>query len=54
MKFDEVYDPNGIYQNASNIKTQGNGDVGLYLESLHQLDDVMEIIKQSYRLQAEE
>lgn len=54
MKFDEVYDPNGICQNASNIKTQGNGDVGLYLESLHQLDDVMEIIKQSYRLQAEE
>lgn len=54
MKFDEVIDPKGICRDVSDKGKQGNGDVRVFLESLDQLDDVMEIIKQSYRLQAEE
>lgn len=54
MKFDEVIDPKGICRDVSDGGRHGNGDAMVFLDSLDQLDDVMEVIKQSYRLQAEE
>lgn len=48
MKFGDVKDPKGICKDITNIGRWGNGDVELFLDNLGKLDDVMEIIKQSY------
>lgn len=54
MKFSEVYDPNEICRDITNLGRWGNGDVELFLEHTTEVDQVMEIIEQSYRLQADE
>lgn len=50
MKFSDVYDPKGICKDVSGVGRWGNGDVELFLEHLDQLDDIMDIIKQSHDL----
>ena len=47
LDFDEVYDPEGICRDVSDLGRWGNGDVEIRFESLEKLDAVMEIIKQA-------
>lgn len=54
MKFSEVIDPHGICRDLTGIGKLGNGDVGLYMERTSDVDQIMEIVEQSYRLQADE
>ena len=54
MKFADVYDPNGICRDITNLGRWGNGDVELYMEHTSDVDQVMEIIEQSYKAQADE
>lgn len=54
MKFSEVIDPNGICRDITGLGRWGNGDVELYMEHTSDVDQIMEIIEQSYRLQADE
>ena len=51
MKFSEVIDTNGICRDITNLGRWGNGDVELYMEHTSDVDQVMEIIEQSYRMQ---
>ena len=51
LDFDEVYDPEGICRDISDLGRWGNGDVEVRLESLEDLDDVMDIIKQAIEKQ---
>lgn len=53
MKFSEVDDPNGICRDITNLGRWGNGDVELFMEHTSDIDLVMEIIEQSYKLQAD-
>lgn len=53
MKFFEVYDPNGICRDVTGLGRWGNGDVELFMEHTSDIDRVMEIIEQSYKLQAD-
>lgn len=54
MKFDQVHDPNGICEDISDIGRWGNGDVRVYLEATSEVSNVMDVIVQSFQLQAEE
>ena len=54
MKFSEVIDPNGICRDITGLGRWGNGDVDLYMEHTSDVDQIMEIVEQSYRLQADE
>lgn len=49
MKFSEVIDPNGICRDITGIGRWGNGDVELYMEHTSDVDQIMEIVEQSYR-----
>lgn len=51
MKFGDVADPRGICKDVTGLGRWGNGDVELSLDSLDQLDNVMEIVEQAFRLQ---
>lgn len=54
MKFAEVVDPNGICRDITGLGRWGNGNVELYMEHTSDVDQIMEIVEQSYRLQADE
>lgn len=54
MKFADVYDPNGICRDVTDLGRWGNGDVELYMEHISDIDHVMEIVEQSYHAQADE
>ncbi len=54
MKFSEVIDPNGICRDITGLGRWGNGDVELYMEHTSEVDQIMKIVEQSYRLQADE
>lgn len=54
MKFSEVIDPNGICRDITGLGRWGNGDVELYMEHTSDVAQIMEIVEQSYRLQADE
>lgn len=54
MKFSEVHDPNGICKDVTGVGRWGNGDVELFMENLSELDQIMEIVKQSFDVQAEQ
>lgn len=54
MKFSEAIDPNGICRDITGLGRWGNGDVELYMEHTSDVDQIMEIVEQSYRLQADE
>ena len=45
MKFSEINDPNGICKDITGLGRWGNGDA--------ELDQIMEIVKQSFDAQAE-
>lgn len=47
LDFDEVYDPEGICRDVTDLGRWGNGDVEIRFESLEKLGAVMEIIKQA-------
>lgn len=53
MKFSEVNDPNGICKDITGLGRWGNGDVELFMEHQDDLDKVMEIVEQSYNVQAD-
>lgn len=53
MKFSEVSDPNGICKDITGLGRWGNGDVELFMEHQDELDQIMEIVKQSFDAQAE-
>lgn len=53
MKFSQVYDPQGLCRDVTGLGRWGNGDVELFMEHTSDLDPVMEIITQSFRLQTE-
>lgn len=53
MKFSEINDPNGICKDITGLDRWGNGDVELFMEHQDELDQIMEIVKQSYDAQAE-
>ena len=53
MKFSDIIDPNGICKDITGIGRWGNGDVELFMEHQDELDQVMEIVKQSFDAQAE-
>ena len=54
MKFSEVIDPNGICLDITGLGRWGNCDVELYMEHTSDVNQIMEIVEQSYRLQADE
>lgn len=54
MKFSEVIDPNGLCRDITGLGRWGNGDVELYMEHTSDVDQIMELVEQSYRLQADE
>lgn len=53
MKFSEISDPNGICKDITSLGRWGNGDVELFMEHQDELDQIMEIVKQSFDAQAE-
>lgn len=53
MKFSDIIDPYGICKDVTGIGRWGNGDVELFMGHQDELDQVMEIVKQSFEAQAE-
>ena len=53
MKFSEINDPNGICKDITGLGRWGNGDVEFFMEHQDELDQIMEIVKQSFDAQAE-
>ncbi|ATC37626.1 DUF262 domain-containing protein [Elizabethkingia anophelis] len=51
MKFDEVNDPNGLCKDVTGLGRWGNGDVEVMLSNQNEIDNVMDLIQQSYDLQ---
>lgn len=54
MKFSEVHDPQGICHDITGLGRWGNGDVELFMEHTSEVDQIMEIVKQSYKLQVDD
>ena len=54
MKFFEVIDPKGLCRDITDLVRWVNGDVELYMEHTSDVDQVMELVEQSYRLQIDE
>ena len=54
MKYSDIVDEKGICKDITGLGRWGNGDVELFLEHTSDIDDVMEMIKQSYQYHAEE
>lgn len=54
MKFSEVRDPKNMCTDISDLGRWGNGDVEVSFEHLSDIDDVMDLIEQSYQKQADE
>ena len=52
MNFSEVIDPLGICKDASNVGKWCSGDIEINFENLSQLDDIIDIIDQSFEKQA--
>lgn len=53
MKFDEINDPKGICKDVSDKGRWGNGDVEIFYTSIDQVDDIMDIVYQSYNKQSD-
>lgn len=54
MKFSEIHDPKGLCKDITGLGRWGNGDVEVFFEQISEIDDVMELIEQSYKKQADE
>ncbi len=52
MKFSEINDPNGICKDITGLGRWGNGDTELFMDHQNELDQIMEIVKQSFDAQA--
>ncbi|HAZ63981.1 MAG TPA: hypothetical protein DCZ72_10285 [Armatimonadetes bacterium] len=48
MPFDVIDDPLGLCRDVRNIGRNGNGEIQIQIRSAAQLDDVMDLIQQSY------
>lgn len=48
MPFDVIDDPLGLCRDVRNIGRNGNGEIQIHLTSAAQLDEVMDLIQQSY------
>ena len=53
MKFTEVNDPNGICKDITDLGRCGTGDVDVFMEHQYELEQIMEIAKQSFDAQTE-
>ena len=51
MKYADVIDPKGICKDTTGLGRWGNGDVEVGLDSVDELDDVMAVIEQAFKLQ---
>ena len=54
MKFSEIHDSKGLCKDITGLGRWGNGDVEVFFEHTSEIDDVMELIEQSYKKQADE
>ncbi len=54
MRFDEINDPKKLCKDVTGVGVWGNGDVQVSLSSLAQLDDVMDLIRQSFERHSED
>ena len=54
MKFSEIHDPKGICRDITGLGRWGNGDVEVFFEHTSEIDDVVDLIEQSYKKQADE
>ena len=54
MKFSEISDPKNMCKDVTDKGRWGNGDIEVGLENESQLDDVMELIMQSFNKQMDE
>lgn len=54
MKFSEIHDPKGLCKDITGLGRWGNGDIEVFFEHTSEIDDVMELIEQSYKKQADE
>lgn len=54
MKFSEIHDPKGLCKDITGLGRWGNGDVEVFFEHTSEIDDVMDLIEQSYKKQADE
>jgi len=54
MKFNEIKDPKGICRDITGLGRWGNGDVEVYFEHLSDIDDIMNLVEQSYNKQLDE
>lgn len=53
LKFSEIHNPKEICKDIIGLGRWSNGDVELFMEHTSNGDNVMEIIEQSYEMQAE-
>ncbi|KIR03967.1 hypothetical protein P261_02782 [Lachnospiraceae bacterium TWA4] len=53
MKFEDVYDPSNICRDITGVGRWGNGNVELFFGHTSDINQVMEIIKQSYNVQSD-
>lgn len=53
MKFSEINDPNGICKDSTGLDQLIDGKVELFMECQDELDQIMEIVKQSFDAQAD-
>jgi predicted transport protein len=54
MPFQEIDDSQGLCKDVSGVGHYGNGDIEVGVASLAQLDDVMELIRQSFKRHQED
>ncbi len=54
MKFSDVIDSNGICRDITGLGRWGNGDVEVYMDHTSDVDQIMEIVEQAFRIQADE
>lgn len=54
MKYSEIHDPKGICRDITGLGRWGNGDVEVFFEHTSEIDEIMDLIEQSYKKQAEE
>jgi predicted transport protein len=48
LKFSEINDPKGLSKDITGLGRWGNGDIEVGISSLDQLDDVMDLVRQSF------
>jgi len=54
MKFDEINDPVGLCRDVTHIGHFGNGDIEIAVSSPDQINDVMDLVRQSFERHLEE